>query len=236
MTDPLTASVMMVLGKYAIDKGATLLKEVGPQAAEKAGALLQKALAHLRRDPKGEMVAEEFVQDPETYAKPVQKKLDELLQANAALKTELAALLAEYEAAAKAHTPTYQGSVRGSGALAQGAGATAVGERGVNIQGGSSNAPIITGSGNSITYGGGGSAQVAGSLPPNLAGLRDKLVRYFGKGELRGLAFTLGIRHEDLPEETISELAQSLVMHCEQRGRLGELAAQCRAERPHVAW
>ena len=51
-----------------------------------------------------------------------------------------------------------------------------MGERSVNIQGGSNSAPIITGSGNTITYGG-GPAQLAGSLPPNLAILRDKLIR-----------------------------------------------------------
>lgn len=235
MTDPLTASVMMVLGKYAIDKGATLLKEVGPQAVEKAGALFKKALESLRRDPKGEVVADEFTADPETYAKPVEKKLDELLQANAELKAELAALLAEYQVAAKAHTPSYQGTVIGDGALAQGDGATAVGAGGVNLQGGSSSGPIVTGSGNTITYGS-GSVQAAAALSPNLAGIRDNLIRYFSKGELQGLAFTLGIRHEDLPGETISELAQSLVLYCEQRGRLKELVARCQAERSHVAW
>ncbi len=235
MTDPLTASVMIVLGKYALDTGATLLKEVGPQAVEKAGALFKKALESLRRDPKGEAVADEFTADPETYAKPVEKKLDELLQANAELKAELAALLAEYQVAAKAHAPSYQGQVIGSGALAQGDGATAVGAGGVNYQGGSSSGPIITGSGNTISYGG-GSAQLAGSLPPNLAGIRDNLIRYFSKGELQGLAFTLGIRHEDLPGQTISELAQSLTLYCEQRGSLEQLRQQCRAERPHVTW
>lgn len=236
MTDPLTTSVMMVLGKYAVDKGVTLLKEVGPQAVEKAGALFKKALESLRRDPKGEMVADEYEADPKAAAGLLEKKLDAALQANANLKTELAALLAQYETAAKAHTPTYQGTVTGSGALAQGAGATAVGAGGSNIQHSTVTAPVITGSGNTITYGGGGSAQLAGSLSPNLASLRDKLIRYFSKGELRGLAFTLGVRHEDLPEETLSELAQSLVLHCEQRGRLGELVAQCRAERPQVVW
>lgn len=234
MTDPWTAYVMMVLGKYAIDKGATLTKEVGPQATEKAGMMLQKALTYLRRNPKGEIVADEFEEDPDACAKLMEKKLDELLQANADLKTELAALLTQYEVATKEYNPTYQGMVVDSGALAQGVGATAVSGGGVNIQGGSSGS-IITGSGNTINYGS-GSTQLAGSLSPNLAGMRDKLIRFFSKGELKGLAFTLGIRHEDLPGETVSELAQSLVMHCEQRGRLGDLEQQCRIERPQVAW
>ena len=52
--DPITAGIVVVLGKYVIDQGAGLIKEVGPTAAEKAGELLKTALDHLRGTPKGE--------------------------------------------------------------------------------------------------------------------------------------------------------------------------------------
>lgn len=123
--------------------------------------------------------------------------------------------------------------MEGGGAIAQGEGATAVGEGGVNIQGGGSG-PIVTGDDNTITYG--GSAQVAKNLPSDLAAIRDNLIEYFNKAELRGLAFELGIRHEDLPGETLSELAQSLVIYCRRRGRLAELVDLGRRERPRVSW
>jgi hypothetical protein len=235
MTDPLTASVMVILGKYAIDQGAALAKEVGPAAAEKARALAGKALAALRRQPRGEMVAEEYLEDPESTATLAEKKLAAALAENEALRAELKTLLADYEAAAGGSGPSYEAQVEGGGAIAQGEGAAAVGERGVNVQDSTTGGPIITGSGNTVNYGG-GSAQVAKNLPGDLAAIRDNLIEYFNKAELRGLAFELGIRHEELPGETLSELAQSLVIYCRQRGRLGELVDLGRRERPHVSW
>lgn len=148
MTDPITASVMIILGKYALDKGAELAKEAGPAAAKKAGELFKAALARLRRDPAGEIVAQEYEQDPPTYEKPVEKKLEAAVQADPAFAAQLQALLADYEAAAQAHAvaagTTYRATVKGSGAAAQGAGATALGKGAV--QAGNVTGSIITGS------------------------------------------------------------------------------------------
>lgn len=129
--------------------------------------------------------------------------------------------------------PSYAAKVGGGGAIAQGPGSTAVGERGVNI-GGNVGGPIITGSGNVIHTG--RAAGSAASLPPELAELRNKLTRYFNKSELKGLCFDLGVAHDDLPSETRTELAQALVAYCYARDRLPELRQRCRAERPRVAW
>lgn len=157
-----------------------------------------------------------------------------MLQADPDLKAELAKLLADYRMAAGTDAPTYNANLTGSGAIAQGDGATAIGERGVNIKGRSSG-PIVTGSGNTINYGG-GSVQVAANLPSNLTAVRDNLIEFFNKSELQGLAFEMGIRSDDLPGQTISELAQSLVIYCNQRGRLMELVQIGRRERPHLRW
>ena len=134
--DPLTAGILVVLGKYAIDKGAVLIREVGPAAAAKAGELFEKALNYLRGKPDGEFVADGFKKDPETYEKPVAKELEAAVQADPEFAAQLKKLLAGYEEAAKAYAgDSYQATLTGSGAIAQGAGARAAGERAVQVGG-----------------------------------------------------------------------------------------------------
>lgn len=235
MTDPITAGIIVVLSKYAIDQGAELIKEVGPTAAKKAGELLKTALVHLRGSAKGEVVADGFEEDPETYEKPLAKEMETAVQADPDFAAQLDKLWAEYQEAAQAYSggTSYQATVEGGGAVAQGEGATAVGERAVNI-GGNVGGPVITGSGNVIHTGTSPGSPV--TLPPTLAPLRDKLARYFNRGELKGLCFDMGVAADDLRGETRTELAQSLVAFCHERDRLAELVRRCQAERPRVDW
>ena len=65
--DPLTAGVVTILGKYAIDAGATLVKEVGPAAKDAAAELFSKVMAKLRKDQRGEFVADGYEKDPKGY-------------------------------------------------------------------------------------------------------------------------------------------------------------------------
>lgn len=123
-------------------------------------------------------------------------------------------------------------NVAGSGAIAQGDGARAVGERGILVDGNVAG-PIITGSGNTI-YTGSASEPVA--LPPHLARIRELMAQVFDKAELKTLCFDLGVAADDLPSETRTALAQSLVAYCYQRQRLPELQRLCRTQRPHVNW
>ena len=235
MLDPITTGIIVVLGKYALDKGAELGKEVGPQALETAKEMFAIALDKLRRNPKGEMVADEYEEDPEAYEKPLAKELDKAVAEDAEFKAQLESLLQQYDEAAAAHAAvvgtTYTAVLKGSGAIAQGSG-DALGERAVKA--GDVHGPIITGSGNVIHTGRSAASSV--TLPPTLAPLRDNLTRYFNKSELKGLCFDLGVAHDDLPGDTRTELAQALVEHCHERGRLPELIRRCRAERPHVRW
>ncbi|HID53971.1 MAG TPA: hypothetical protein EYP41_18280 [Anaerolineae bacterium] len=237
MLDPITTGIVVVLGKYALDKGAELGAEVGPKALDTAKEMVSSALNYLRREPKSEVIVAEYEEDPETYAKPLEKKLDIAIQTDPALKAELEALLLKFdeeaETYAAAQGTTYTAVLKGSGAIAQGKGATAVGERGVNV-GGNAGGPIITGSGNVVNIGRSAASSV--SLPSSLAPLRDNLSTYFNKSELKSLCFDLGVASDDLPGETRSELAQALVEHCYERGRLPELISRCQAERPHVNW
>lgn len=253
MTDLTTASIAIILGKYALDKGIDLAKEVGPAAAGIAGELARKVLGHLRKEPKGEMVADEFEQDPETYQKPLEKKLDEAIEADPGFVAQLQGLLAQFEEAAKAHAvasgAVYKGIVRGSGALVQGPGAQAAGERGVVA--GDVGGPIITGdhhvihitperpaSGNEpIAFewtDAVSGRKLTGEVDP--AALRGKLAAYFSNSELDILAFDLGVEAEEIGGQTRSEKARLLIAYFAQRGRLPELLAACHQERPKVDW
>jgi len=130
---------------------------------------------------------------------------------------------------------TYSAAVSGSGAMAQGDGATAVGERGVNVDG-SVGGSIITGDSNTIIIYGVPSAGEAAVLPPELVPLRKLLGQYFSLKELHTLAFDLGVSHDDLPGDTRSQFAESLILHCYRQNRLEELVTLCREQRPFVAW
>ncbi|MCA9873663.1 MAG: hypothetical protein KC441_08410 [Anaerolineales bacterium] len=130
---------------------------------------------------------------------------------------------------------TYSAAVSGSVAVAQGEGATAVGERGVNV-GGNVGGSIITGDSNTIIIYGVPSAGEAAVLPPELVPLRKLLGQYFSLSELHTLAFDLGIAHDDLPGSTRSQFAESLILHCYRQNRLEELVTLCREQRPFVTW
>jgi len=136
--DPITSSIVIILGKYALDKGGELVKEVGPKALEMAKEMFTVALDRLRRNSKGEVIAGEFEQDPETYQKPVEKALDAEVQADTDFAAQLKALLEQYEEAAQEHAAAtgtaYQATVRGRGAIAQDR-SVAAGEGGIAVGG-----------------------------------------------------------------------------------------------------
>ena len=69
-----------------------------------------------------------------------------------------------------------------------------------------------------------------------LAQLRDQITSYFNKSEIHNLAFDLGIYHEELLGDTLSDQARELVAYCVRRGLLAELICRCRELRPHTKW
>ena len=142
--DPLTTAVVTILGKYAVDKGASLLKEAGQAAADAAGKLFQKVMERLKADPAEARNAERFEKNPEAYQAPIADAVDEKVKSDADFAAQLKALLAEYEKAASVSiTQTGSGAVATGGSVAAGAGGIAVGG---NVSGG-----IIVGSGDTVT-------------------------------------------------------------------------------------
>jgi len=137
--DPIITPIVIVLGKYALDKGVELAKEVGPKALETAKEMFTVALDRLRRSPDGKFVADKFEESPETYQKPLEEEIVKAVQADPDFVAQLKALLAQYEEAAREHAAesgtSYQATVIGSGAIAQGEGAVAAGAGGIAVGG-----------------------------------------------------------------------------------------------------
>ena len=97
--DPLTMIVVDILGKYVVDKGATLLKETGHSAAQAASQLFEKAMARLKADPAEARNAERFEQNPEGYRTPVAEAIAEKVKNDSDFAAQLTALLEDYKKA-----------------------------------------------------------------------------------------------------------------------------------------
>jgi hypothetical protein len=114
----LSQAAMVIMSQVATGQEAAPDQTAGP-----AQEMLATILTHLRRTPRGEMLADGFSEDPETYEKPVAKTLTELIKTETDLATRLHQLLAAYEAAPS--KPGYQATISGTGSVAQGKGASA---------------------------------------------------------------------------------------------------------------
>jgi hypothetical protein len=134
--NPLTLSIVVILGKYALDKGLELGQEVGPQALDAAAKMFKLVLERIGK--KKPETAAEFPKDPETYEKPLQQALDKELD-DEAFAAQLRELLARYERAATLHATSagtsYHAEARDGGVVAQGTGAAAAGEGGLAVSG-----------------------------------------------------------------------------------------------------
>ncbi len=66
--------------------------------------------------------------------------------------------------------------------------------------------------------------------------LRDLICAHFNLSELIDLCFNLGINHENLQGQTLSDKSRELVLYCNRRNFLTRLVDQCCMLRPNVAW
>ena len=149
MTNSMITGLVAILRHYVADDGKTLTQEAGPTAAQRASELWLAASDTLRQETTGAVIVDAFVANPDVYREPVAHQLAKATAANAELAARLEALLRQYETAVQHHagtaTPTYQATLEGSGAIAQGTGATAVGKRGVHLSGSRVGGSIVTG-------------------------------------------------------------------------------------------
>ena len=65
--EALIGPLMSILGKYALDQGASLLADAGQGARDAAGRLFAKVMDRLKADPAEARNAERFASNPEGY-------------------------------------------------------------------------------------------------------------------------------------------------------------------------
>lgn len=149
--DALTLLVVDVLGKYVVDKGTTLLDEVGQTAAQAASQLYALVLGRLKGDPADARIATRFEENPEGYRTPVADAITEQMDSDPDFAAQLSTLLQEYQKAASLHAAAIKvasGAVATQGGIAAGEGGVAVEG---NVEGG------ITISNTNTHYSSGGS-------------------------------------------------------------------------------
>lgn len=56
----------------------------------------------------------------------------------------------------------------------------------------------------------------------------ERLVNLYNMEELRTLSFDIGLVHEEIPGDTLSQYARELIAYCERRGMLRELLTEMR--------
>jgi hypothetical protein len=133
----LVLSTVRLMGEYAGAETGALNTRVGPHALEILRAMSARVLDRLRAVPRGAVIVEGFIEDPETYEKPLMKVLQAAIEADPRFAQALQDDLARYRAQRRAEPAptTYRATVKGSGAIAQGPGAVAAGRGGMVIQG-----------------------------------------------------------------------------------------------------
>lgn len=92
----LTMMVVNVLGKYAVDKGATLLKESGWAAVQAASRLCEFVLTQLKDDPADARNVERFEKNPQGYRVPITDAITDKAKSDPNFAAQLSSLLEEY--------------------------------------------------------------------------------------------------------------------------------------------
>ena len=135
--DQFVTAISVILGKYALDKGVELGKEVGPKALGTVKEMFGMVLDRVKKTDR--RTAEKFPENPEGYQAPLADVVGEIAKGDPKFADQLKAMLAQYEEARKEYPATagtsYQAQAGDSSALAQGAGAVAAALGGIAVGG-----------------------------------------------------------------------------------------------------
>ncbi len=129
--DALAVLVVEILGKYIVDEGATLVKEVGEFAAQAASQLAEFVMRRLKDDPTHARNAAHFEKNPDGYQIPMADAIAEKAESDPNFAAQLSTFLVEYKKAASqsAFSPNVRSNVMAT------RGGVAVGEGGVAVAG-----------------------------------------------------------------------------------------------------
>lgn len=97
--DPVIASIIIVLSKYAIDKGVELAKETGPKAVKVAELLFEKVADRFSKNPADAENMKRFEEKPNIYQAPVADALENYMK-DPNFSSQIKQLLAQYQEAA----------------------------------------------------------------------------------------------------------------------------------------
>jgi hypothetical protein len=233
MPEPITTTIAIILGKYALDKAGEFGKEIGPKALEAGKEMFTTVVDYFKGKEDKAYVAGALENNPEAAKSLVESELKKAAGSDPDFIKKLEAILARYNEAVEAHqTKGGRISVKGGGAVSTGSG-DALGKGAVKAEkdvGGS----IITGT---VTTS--GQAMPHDPIPPLRtapAGLVRKLVTHFDDNELRQLCHDMNIDYEQLRGQDKQAKARALVQLCERTLRIPALIDLCEESRPRIGW
>ena len=150
--EPLTMLVVDILGKYAIDKGTTLLKEASQAAAQAASQLCEYVLTRLKADPAEAKNTEHFEKNPEGYKTPITDAIAAKMKSDPDFATQLSDLLQQYQKAVSSN----ESAINAASGIVATQGGIAAGVGGVAIAGNVAGGITISNTQSSYTSGGTG--------------------------------------------------------------------------------
>jgi hypothetical protein len=116
IVDPISDAIVVVLGKYAIDKGAEIAPRVGRHAVETAERLFKLVMDRLSsKGGEGEVIASGFEREPDVFAKPFARVLDHEIESDPVFAAQVYKLVDGYNQAVDAHSGAdeYKISIKG---------------------------------------------------------------------------------------------------------------------------